>query len=128
MKCCCSTVDVEQSVEVFTEAKRTARKRHICGECREPILPKQKYWSETGLWEDTWHTFRTCLICHKIREDFCCGFTYGSVHAEIKECMNAVKFEDDGKWDWITGKQKQETDHVENTCCCTAGSLQLWIR
>lgn len=64
-----------------------ARKQHTCCECREKILPGQKYESCTGKWEGDMRTYKTCLLCVEIRNKFSCGngWMFEGVWESIRE-------------------------------------------
>ncbi len=53
---------------VFREAWPTARKQHVCCECRLPILPGERYQSCFGVWDFGPATMRTCAVCAWFRE------------------------------------------------------------
>lgn len=52
--------------KVCSEREVTARKSHVCCECRKPIPPGVRYVRTSGIW-DTARTFKTCVRCHRLR-------------------------------------------------------------
>jgi len=74
---------------------RTARKQHRCGECREPILPGERYEYRSGIDQEREpYSVKTCLVCARIRTDFLCCWTYGELRQAIWDCLGL---------DYITG-------------------------
>lgn len=77
---------------------RTARKRHICNECRGHIEPGDVYEYVAGLWDGDFSSFKTCIHCETAR-NFYVGdcdsrsfrdwddgeFTFGSVRDDLFE-------------------------------------------
>lgn len=52
-------------------AERTlphARKQYTCCECGSTIDPGEQHECIKGIWDDTWETYRTCMVCAKIRD------------------------------------------------------------
>jgi hypothetical protein len=67
-------------------ATRTARKAHVCGECREPIVRGQKYEYASGVWDGRPDSFKTCLLCVEIRDHFACeGWIYEQLWGDLQE-------------------------------------------
>ena len=86
--CSCEDSDYE-GPDLFEEQIRTARKEYICCECSEPIKPKSKYEWAHGLWDGGFDTYRTCIPCRNIRNEYCpCGFGYGGLRYTLKECLD----------------------------------------
>ena len=84
--CCCGDDDGE-SAQVYQETFPVARITHRCCECGAPILPGQKYHHVRGLWDEHWSSHRTCMPCHRIRENYCqCGFAFGDLQRAILDC------------------------------------------
>jgi hypothetical protein len=95
MPCDCS-IDVDNNPEFMTSKIITARKFHKCCECHEEIKPGEKYERVSGKWEGEMSTIRTCLICAKIRADYCPdGFEFGMLCEILRECLG---------FDYITGE------------------------
>lgn len=68
------------------EGLRTARKAHKCCECRDTIQPGEQYRYESGIWDGEPASFKTCLDCLDLRNQFCCdGWEYGRVREMIRE-------------------------------------------
>ena len=62
MECWC---DYEPST-IWRESKPKAKTRHVCTECRGPILPGEQYQREESLFEGDWQTYKTCQRCLNI--------------------------------------------------------------
>ena len=63
-----------------------ARKSAKCCECREAILPGDRYEVVSGKWDGEWSSFKTCLPCKEIRETFCCeGWDYGFLWEQAQD-------------------------------------------
>ena len=56
------------SPSVYRENYRTARKKHVCCECRLPILAGERYQEVFGIWDGDASTYRTCAVCEWFRE------------------------------------------------------------
>lgn len=56
--------------EVWSVKRVTARKAHVCAECREMIQPTQQYERAVGLFDGEWSTWRICLSCCEISVEF----------------------------------------------------------
>ena len=68
---------------------RKARKSHKCCECRGEIKPGEQYRYESGIWDGEPASFKICLDCLDLRNEFCGqGFTYGEVHNMIREAIS----------------------------------------
>jgi len=52
---------------VYNEQTRQARKQHFCCECNKTIMPGEKYVYITGVWNNEWATYKTCLRCDHIK-------------------------------------------------------------
>ena len=99
MKCNCSldTYDYE-SPEFHSIDNPMARKTHVCCECGESILPGQTYESASGKWDGDVMTYKTCLVCARIRDDYCWGgYLYGGLRETLWECLGL---------DYVSGEQK----------------------
>jgi hypothetical protein len=83
---CIFTTGDENLPEVVGTLLVKARKPQVCCECKDPILPGQRYEVVSGKWEGKWSSFKTCLPCKEIRETFCCeGWTYGMLWHDAGE-------------------------------------------
>lgn len=70
---CCPLSEPEESAQVYHQTKRTARKRHVCCECRSPIEPGAVHDYTSMLFDGEWSTWRTCLLCAEIGDHSNCG-------------------------------------------------------
>ena len=67
---------------------RTARKEHRCGECRMPIVPRQRYEIRVQFSQGSARTYKACLCCAEIRNAFFCeGWFYGTVWSDIEDSL-----------------------------------------
>lgn len=97
MNCCVFSDDYDDGPSCFKSEERTARKEHHCGECGKPIAKGEQYLYESGIWDGSASSFKTCLACRDVREHFvnaCSGvdddgfgragsFVYGMVWQDI---------------------------------------------
>jgi hypothetical protein len=87
MICDCS-IDVDEGATCAWEEWRTARKPHVCCECRETIEPGETYEHARGVWGGRWYAYRTCAPCARIRQDYCrWGWEYGALAEQIEACL-----------------------------------------
>jgi len=85
--CDCS-IDVGEPMSPHMVQIRTARKQHKCCECGEIIEPGQQYEFVSGATYGQWDTFKTCLTCRNIRDDYCpYGWYYGFLEEHLWECL-----------------------------------------
>lgn len=85
--CDCS-LDGYEGPEFCHDSFPIARKTHVCCECRENILPGQKYHKVVGIWDGRWETFKTCMPCYQIRERYCPrGYIFEMLRETISECL-----------------------------------------
>ena len=79
MSCGCVYVgiDYDYSSHQWT-THPVARKRYVCCECWEAILPKEKYERVKGVRDGDWREYKTCLDCVSIRDQFFCEGYYWS--------------------------------------------------
>lgn len=73
MVMCCPLQEVDEHCTVWNETSRTARKEHVCVECREPIKKGELHQYVSSLFDGHWSTHRTCLLCVEIGDHFSCG-------------------------------------------------------
>lgn len=69
-------------------ALRTARRKHVCCECRRVIDPGEQYEIiVVGKWEGTIAQFKTCSECREIRNVFTCGkgWTFETLWDDMRE-------------------------------------------
>jgi hypothetical protein len=99
--CDCS-VDVDEMPEFFLTDIVKARKEHKCCECDAKISVGEKYERVKGKWSGEIFTFKTCLICKRIREDYCpTGWEYGGLQEAIWECLGL---------NYVTGETAYDDD------------------
>lgn len=51
----------DETYDVYHEEKRGARRRHICGACKEEIQPGHKYWVIKIVYDQRAETIKRCL-------------------------------------------------------------------
>jgi len=56
----------------YSVETRKANKQHVCCECRETIVPGEKYRIASGVWDGRWNKYKTCLPCWAIGKDWAC--------------------------------------------------------
>lgn len=54
----------------FNEIMRKAKKEHKCCECSNQIKPSEKYQYCSGVWDGVPNSYKTCLSCVKLRENY----------------------------------------------------------
>jgi len=95
--CTCSCNYDGDSPELFSEKIVTARKKYRCFECGGIIKPGDKYEYVKGKWDGDFSSYKTCILCARIRDDLCqCGFIYGELRNQI---WNDLGF------DYLTGEE-----------------------
>ena len=70
-----------------------AKVNHMCCECRQAILPGQRYEKFKGCWDGKWDRFTTCMLCAELRDminnlhrnDDCGGIPFGSLGEWARE-------------------------------------------
>jgi hypothetical protein len=87
MKCVCDFDSGYDSPSVCTEKIVVARRDHVCCECGETIKKGEKYERVKGLWDGDWDTYCTCIICSKIRDDYCSTWVYGELWEQMRYCF-----------------------------------------
>lgn len=55
--------------ELYDERWHVARKEHKCCECRQLILPKERYQYISGVWCGEFDHYKTCGFCAQLRAD-----------------------------------------------------------
>jgi hypothetical protein len=76
-----------------------ARKDHKCCECGDIIKKGDIYEYVSGKWEGEFDTYKTCMICSRIRKDYCAPF--GWLRDDLWDCLGV---------DYITGKIAEHYD------------------
>ena len=77
----------------FNETYRTARKLHICCECRQEINPGGRYRHISGIWTDKPESFKQCETCASI-SDVCVDIAreHDYFHDEYPSYGNLIEF------------------------------------
>lgn len=73
MTMCCPLREADEAATVYNSETRTARKDHVCYECRKAIPRRTKYVHISMLFDGTWDDFKLCLLCEEIGDHFSCG-------------------------------------------------------
>lgn len=82
--------DYDSAPRFYSCVWRTARKHHLCCECRNVVAIGDKYQVIAGVWEDGFETYKTCEKCADLRDSmselgYCASFgDLLSDHAEYK--------------------------------------------
>lgn len=89
MSNCDCSIDIDGCGPLaFTEEIRQARKTHRCVECNDIIDVGDYYEYVSGVWENGPASYKTCLTCVQIREDYCrYGHRFGQLDSHLKECL-----------------------------------------
>lgn len=96
MECATVSVDIgDGCCTPLRENIRTAKKQHKCRECREPILPGDKYEDFVGVERGGLYKHKTCADCLSLRDAFFSdGFYFGfireSLSEHIRECFGEI--------------------------------------
>ena len=98
---CCIDTDIENAPEFLIAHIRTARKEYTCCECKAKIIPGEKYEYVVGKWDGEISVIRTCFICSRIREDYCCSWVFGELRDTLWEYLG---------FDYITGEVREEEE------------------
>lgn len=56
--------------QAFQQLTRTAKKQHKCCECKLAINAGDKYEYSSGVWDGKPSSFKTCLSCVEIRDEY----------------------------------------------------------
>ncbi len=105
--------------KIFRSPVRTARKSKRCCECRIAINPGDEYVSAEGLWDSSWESFPTCLVCWDIRNEYedvfraqlypeempALGQLIDSIHELDKDDLLYIRFDEQRKRAKTEGKQ-----------------------
>jgi hypothetical protein len=88
--CSCSiTMDIDESVQMLSQKKVTAKKAHKCGECNRDISIGETYLKETYVYDGKISMEKTCMDCLSIRDNLFCSWYYQALletlEAEILE-------------------------------------------
>lgn len=86
----------------FSEKWVTARKPHLCAECKLPIAKGEKYRRVAGKWEGDLDTFHFCASCEDIAHEFmdgarCFGILWDEMQsnweagAPLQACLNRLE-------------------------------------
>ena len=94
MECSCELY-VDDSCELIEQKTLTARKEHKCDECREVILPGEKYEVQKETYDGVFSTHKTCLACVEVRNAYMStGYFYGQIWSDLRECMDDISMLD----------------------------------
>jgi hypothetical protein len=92
MVMCCPLSEPDDYCTVWNEDTRRARKEHVCVECREPIRKGELHQYVSSLFDGSWSSHRTCLLCVEIGDHFSCG--RGRIVETLWEDLEANFFPD----------------------------------
>ena len=74
-----------ESPEFFDQREVKARKERRCCECGDLIHSGARYQYTVGKWDGGVEAYHTCLICARVRSDFCAPF--GDLWAVLAEAL-----------------------------------------
>ena len=94
----CSCDFDSEPCELYRFKQRKARKLHCCLECGATIQSGETYLYGTGLFEGEWFEDHTCLLCERIRKDFCAPI--GSLRDVLFEALG---------FDYVTGEEYNDS-------------------
>lgn len=83
MECACIEVDYDGASELLSDTTPTARKAHKCCECYRIIPVGEQYRRESLAGDGTIDTYKTCLDCISVRNEFFCSWYYGMVWDDL---------------------------------------------
>lgn len=100
---------VDETYSVYSESRRSARKRHACSACRDAIEPGHRYVSVFIVFDGESRAVKRCLRCQAIHEhlrSLCtrdgdlwpdesldCGLDYVSEWGELPDDIAALAFQ-----------------------------------
>lgn len=89
MSCSDVCIDMDYGddyAEFYRETLHTARKEHVCCECKERIAVGSRYAYAAGKNEGSFWSVKTCGTCYEIRRAFVCGsWVFGMLWESIRE-------------------------------------------
>jgi hypothetical protein len=89
VNCGCGVGYEAEGYHEFFEARIvTARKQHVCCECRKAIRIRDKYEYTAMKYDGDFSSSKTCLPCADVREAYTCdgsGVQYGEFWQEMRE-------------------------------------------
>lgn len=94
MECSCNiSMNDGECAEFASEKIVTARKTHLCCECRKKIQPGEKYEYVSGVWEGRFEHYKTCLDCVSMRKSFFHIWVYTDVWESFKNEMDCCAWQ-----------------------------------
>lgn len=72
----------------FKQQTRKARKSHKCCECHQEISIGEKYDYVSGIWEDNPDSYKTCMSCLAVRDDYWDKTGEFPAFEHLKECIS----------------------------------------
>lgn len=91
----CSCNDWGDPPEFYHATIRKARKTHHCCECGAEIAPGERYQHVSRMWDGFIDTFKTCLLCSRIRRDYCAPL--GGLREVLWDLLEVDYL---GEWEW----------------------------
>jgi len=82
--------------EAFTEKVRKARKEHKCCECHEEIKAQESYQYCSGIWDGEPSSYKTCLSCVTLRNDYLVKCGDELAFGELKDGISNAFYMDYG--------------------------------
>jgi hypothetical protein len=84
----CAIDSADDYPEFMTEYNHSAKKEHICSECRRIIYPKETYYKVVGKWDGDLRTYKHCSHCQvaaKLLQKYCGGYIFSEIRDDIHE-------------------------------------------
>jgi hypothetical protein len=108
--------DADDEGTFYSESTVTARKAHVCRECREVIVPGQQYLRVAGKWDGDVCAYKFCLPCWEIMGEFSeRGRTFGITWDTFRD-------------EWHDGANLQGCLNRLTTAAAKALMLRQWQR
>lgn len=81
-------MEADEMCDFWVSKMKTARKHHVCGECRKNIDPGTKYESLSYVFDGSFHHEKKCTICAEIRDAFLedgCAYAPGDMWTDMRD-------------------------------------------
>ena len=91
MDCSCQIdtgYDADSNPGFVHERMRKARKTHKCSECHRVIAINEIYVYVTGVWDGEFSSFKTCVDCASLRNEFFSSYIFEHVWEDFKEYVS----------------------------------------
>jgi len=94
---CYCDFDFAEILRSYNATRPIARKEHICEECGRKIRPGERYEHVSGVCDQGWKTFKTCIYCLGLRDTAesrieCLCWAHGTMREDVIESVRDVAF------------------------------------